>query len=291
MEDHYTYDIALVLSEPEHKDHFPSITGPQIQRAIEAAGCHTMMYMATTEKHVILLVGAAESQLRKEAERIEYNLRLDPEPAIELGERLGLSLAKYTKEPDEYSQVLTHQLWQNLYGRFKEEVRGIYATHDTDGPMHRDSLFSAIDRIRLTFSILQADPKNGGAGLAIKEIMQEKHAHLVACFPLHDAQKQKQLKADWLDWRKTFNLPIEHIKSYFGESIAFYFAFLRKSFYDMFLFDFFFETEFYNVSLILLALLGIAFFGVQAYHGFLFPGKGNGVWVYGILVAIWCTII
>jgi hypothetical protein len=49
--------------------------------------------------------------------------------------------------------------------------------------------------------------------------------------------------------------------------------------------------EFYNLGLLLLTILGIVFFGIQVSSGIFLPGKGNGVWVYGILVAIWCKRI
>eukprot|EP00475_Leptophrys_vorax_P029661 TRINITY_DN4377_c0_g1_i2.p1 TRINITY_DN4377_c0_g1~~TRINITY_DN4377_c0_g1_i2.p1 ORF type:complete len:464 (+),score=121.81 TRINITY_DN4377_c0_g1_i2:36-1394(+) len=273
----FTYDYAMVFKKPEeeHKGEVPMMTAGKIQHRIEKAGLKTLLYLSSSEQEVIMLIGAPEGRLEAEAENIEYTLKLNPTRAIDAGNEAGFTLARVTVNPDEFTKTITSRDWENLYGRFNLETKHLYETYSSEGPYHADSVFTAVDRLKLTLIILEADVKAGGAGLSIPELIRDKHAHLKAFFALHDPRVRDELKTEWLSWRRAFRQPLTMIRSYFGEEIALYFSFL----------------QFYNFSLIFLSILGIIFFGMQFGYNQQHPGAAKGVWVYGIIVAIWSTLL
>jgi hypothetical protein len=159
----------MVFKKPEedNPEHPPIMTGGQIKHAIEKAGLKTLMYLSSTETEVFLLIGATEERLEIEAEQTEYSLKLNSRRALDAGNEIGFTLARVTVSPDELTKTITTRAWDNMYGRFNKEVRHIYETYTDDGPCHKDSVFTTIDRLKLTLMILESDPKVGGAGLSM----------------------------------------------------------------------------------------------------------------------------
>lgn len=143
----------------------------------------------------------------------------------------------------------------------------------------RGSVFTPAERVRLTNSILgdiHLTVPGGGEfkGVPITHSITELLAlGILTGFPLHD-----QTALDWFNkhWIQrvdaTLAQPLDKIASYFGESVAFYFAWL----------------QFYTVSLIVPAGLGALLFWYQ-----LATGRIDSVptLIFALLMAVWGTLV
>ncbi|XP_060637837.2 anoctamin-10 [Anolis sagrei] len=92
---------------------------------------------------------------------------------------------------------------------------------------------------------------------------------LVQIFPLHDAEALKKLSHTWYRQMKFSYQPLDEIRGYFGETIAFYFAFL----------------EYFTFALIPMAVIGIPYyiFDWEDYDKYVLFAAFNLVWSTVIL--------
>ena len=97
-------------------------------------------------------------------------------------------------------------------------------------------------RLVLLHSMLQSKSHEGGLEIDAKKL--KKKGVIEALFPLHDSNEVEYLSKNWfpsLTQCRIFQ-PLDRIKDYFGVKITLYFAFL----------------EYFNISLIIPALVGLA---------------------------------
>eukprot|EP00002_Diphylleia_rotans_P039685 TRINITY_DN9264_c0_g1_i1.p1 TRINITY_DN9264_c0_g1~~TRINITY_DN9264_c0_g1_i1.p1 ORF type:complete len:398 (+),score=59.93 TRINITY_DN9264_c0_g1_i1:56-1249(+) len=215
-----------------------------IVKRLRSAKLHFEQTISADEDEIFVRVGATETRLEVEAERISLPCLL----------RHSSEFTKHTYMP--FRQAHKHKL------------RG--DNHED----HALSFFRSSIRQQLMLSIIKGLPGEGGAGIDITTLKYK--GKFLQFFALHEVEELQELDDEWagldhlLDYRHMFEQPIQKIRDYFGEYMAFYFAWL----------------EYYTRALIPLSAMGII-------AGYIQMGEGIDnpfVLVYSIFVSLWSTI-
>lgn len=262
------------IPPPEDADKpLPPTTGPMMVKKLEDAGLHVKLYQSVGRDEIYCLIGADESRLEDEADRVDLDLLMESQQAIDIAYVNGVRLAKHTKERNEMGTFISEDIWQNIYGPFDREPRkkALFKIRQENPGPHEGSVFRDIDRINLTQSIVEAPVKLGGAHMSINRISKEPNSQLLGFFPLHDPVKRKALKESWDFWGIYTPAPLEAIRDYFGEKVALYFSFL----------------QFYTRMLLIPSLFGVCFFIAQLSAGNV--GETRGLWFYAFVIIAWTT--
>lgn len=236
---------------------------------LEKAGLKFTLYKSQDEKDVFCLVTAPEQRLKEEAEKVEWDLELDPDEALEQGKTLKIRLAELTADPD--APEISQFQWKHLYGPFQYNDEdyinreSLYLKHQQGSP------FRTVDRIKLLYVILESERRLNGCNFEISTFLKNPKHPLVACFPFHEKYKLKELESKMVRYDGLKTLPLKDIRNYFGEQIGMYFAFL----------------QFYTKALIIPAVFGVFTFIWQ-----MAAGKFNIPFlpVFGVIVCLWATI-
>jgi hypothetical protein len=139
--------------------------------------------------------------------------------------------------------------------------------------------FSGSHRMKLIMSIMQEKKENGGCGLNLKKLEQDKS--ILAFYPLHSERMINRLESQWLPIKiHPWDLPIDEIREYFGEKIGVYFEFLG----------------FYTTWLIPLTIAGVCCFieiitrlGVDGNYGDAIA-TGYSVPMFALFTSIWSQL-
>jgi len=227
-----------------------------------------------------LLVGATEKRLRWEADRRDYDVLLNTDEVVAQGKEKKVALCMAAESEKEEDQLAHRRNWRAMYGKYNRFPEGdkrtrLYQVPEQEDPVrHPNTAFRSIDRLRLTYLILTEEQRFNGAGLKIENNLASgrkgKHP-LVAVFPAHEQAKKQALQEKWVRYWPLFAQPLDDVRNYFGEKVAFYFAFL----------------ETYCRWLIVPSILGFALFFWQVGEGRV---DVDVLPFFGIGMALWGTI-
>ncbi|KAG8467403.1 hypothetical protein KFE25_000719 [Diacronema lutheri] len=145
-------------------------------------------------KYMYLVLSASEEMLEKEAER------------------LGMMKALV----EQYTDPLTGV---SGYEPYTADARVKFRDDHEDG-----GLFTSLERQRIIFNKLEADVTDGGAGLDTDDLVALNDT-FTAIFPLDHQPTVDKLEA-WL-WRVWEPCPVDTLRAYYGEQVAFTFAFMQ----------------------------------------------------------------
>lgn len=249
-------------------DHFEEMREKFIH-CLEEAHLKFTLFTSKNKKNVFCFITADDKRFKDEAQRIKYDLVLDHDKAFKLGKEMNIKLAMHT-ENNEVSHIGI-DLWQNLYGPFLPNSAKSQNREDLYKKHQQDSIFRQVDRIKLLSVILKAPKQVRGCQFKIQHLIEDSKHPLSAFYPLHEQEKLKQLENKMARFDSLTVMPLESIRDYFGEQIAFYFAFL----------------QFYAKVLLI-----PAFFGSIVFVWQIIAGKTDVPLVpfLGLLIALWSTI-
>lgn len=171
------------------------------------------------DKEIFVLVRAPIDRLRQYAEQVKFKIKLN---RFKLKEKLESGDQEKNISPiviPHNKEVTKLDPYEYIYGRYCTEIdETIY--YQESGITHP---FREVIRLKLDAMILESKP---GTGQNLKIQRYLRVGTLLGCYPLHNRAKTQALGAMWRQFPRQ-KLPLYHIKEYFGEKIAMYFAFTQ----------------------------------------------------------------
>jgi len=133
------------------------------------------------------------------------------------------------------------------------------------------AFFSSLERIRLIQAILELPSYERGCGLNLDDLVEKKV--LIAIVPVHEKEDSAELMQEWVQapCELKASQPLDKVRDYFGERIAFYFAF----------------TEDLTNKLQIPAVLGIVLFIASSFYDW--SNDNPFAPFYSLFMLVWIT--
>jgi len=247
-----------------------------IWERLEKAKLAVKAYRSSDATKMFLIVGITEENLRYWADERDTDLEINPIEAVKDGRKRGFPLARRTRlenEMEEEGHTLDIDLWEHLYCQYNPRANSqIYRHHPRIGNDPTIStIFDEKSRLRIIYESIISDGNDGGAEVTIQEYIKNDNHPLKAVFPLHNQSQLDEFESTWIrNWKLSDLMwcPLDKIRNYFGEPVAFYFGFL----------------SFYLRWLIAPSIVGLIFFIEQLAVG---EPSSPGIQIMSFFIIFW----
>lgn len=208
----YSWDLLLVLPNAEKAGTTVSILPEDIFERLSLSELETYIYYSTDRNKIFIKIRASLPRLMEQATDDEFYIKLSEKY---LRTKVDFQDAPIIDDPN----ITPYQPYEFIYSKYDQEKDYMYEKAN-----EQQHPFSPIIRTKLILSIIQST-KNNGCHLNIRKLIAD--GSVLACFPLHDDKKRRQLQSNWFGWFvHPWSQPIDYVKDYFGEKIALYFEFV-----------------------------------------------------------------
>lgn len=155
--------------------------------------------------------------------------------------------------------------------REKPHLKELWKTPNEDEGIH--PAFPSRTRAQLALSIAKTSKKHGGALVKVDTLLA--NGMIMACFQPHELHILESLEAEMTaTWTMPWSYPIDRVRSYYGEKIAFYFAF----------------GNYYTTALIPLMIMGgLCLFSAASEPGMIISAMLNTYWnmIFSFVAVVW----
>jgi len=267
-----------------------------ILRRLHKAGLKTKLCYSKDRQHIFCFVGLPYDRMLQWADYRDFDQELDPVEAVKFGRSPGINypLAVHTYlegEPREYIRKYSkisnfsiggdddfgHQRDLKLLRLPLKLWKGVFVQYNTAVPQqifvkYEDgSVFSVTNKLQMLDEIIKTDQDLDGAGLKIMEMARSSHP-VSAVFAINDNKRLNNLienETYWKFWGERWHkINLTNLRYYYGEKIAFYFAYL----------------QFYTMALSLASCVGSIFFCLQTIEDRV---ACSGIYLWIIALIIW----
>lgn len=179
------------------------------------------VYPSVQQDEVYCLLKCPKEVLRSFADKVDYEMELDPKVIkclIEGGNfKKRINGVKIAHMPE----ITRLTPYQYIFGIYKEGLN-IYKYH---GQGDNRRIFFGATKLKLAYALVEGPTRIGGCGLPVNRLI--KQGSLLGFFPLHQRELAESIKRNMtrcgaFPWK----MPFDDIKNYFGEKVALYYQFL-----------------------------------------------------------------
>ena len=203
-----------------------------IIKALLEARMEVYTYLSAQKDELICLVTASDPVLNEFADDKNYFVPLDPaviQMKMEMGSRKNRWKGRVIDDSEK--NFSRWSPYRYIYGKWESELDDvtIYNGLARTGPAVKDIVMfkrGSLDRFKLIAMMIKADPQlQKGAGVPVETLLN-KH-HIDAFYPMHQPGRVKKL-LDLCLLPKTapWQQPMEMLRTYFGEKVGLYYAFM-----------------------------------------------------------------
>ncbi|KAF0737038.1 hypothetical protein Ae201684P_000140 [Aphanomyces euteiches] len=275
------WDYAIAFQNPETRKPGtpePPTSMEEILRRLFSQGLQFRLYYSSTRDIILCEIRCHYQRLKIEADRIDMPVLLDADELRKTAERGFPKLGIKPFPINDVKKIYDFPPYEYIHAAFEDDddKQNLFAKKNIDG-----TVFAPVKRMKLIESIIISKEC---CDLDLDKLIL--NGSILACYPLHNEDEIAILAKDWIPACKApWDQPLDNIRDYFGERIAFYFAYLGH----------------YSTYLLYAAVFGLLIFIAQSFlketrttldSGEILVISSNLYLIpaFGLFMCIWSTI-